>query len=85
MLVDPYLLGALSQARKFKSWDIRATVFSLFWRCKCEIETLGVSGGKAICSDRYPDDTQRGAKMRDRVLKVLKSLSSVVSETELPF
>lgn len=84
MLVDPCLLGALSQARKLKSWDIRETVFSLFWRCKCEIETLGVSDGKAICSDRDPD-TQRGAKMRDRVLKVLKSLSSVVSETGLPF
>ena len=84
MLADPCLLGALSQARKSKSWDIRETVFSLFWRCKCEIETLGVNGGKAICSDRDPD-TQRGAKMGDRVLKVLKSLSSVVSETELPF
>ena len=82
--MDPGLLGALSQAREFKPWDIRETVFSLLWRCRCEVETLGVSSVKAICGDRYPD-TQREARERDRVLEVLKSLSSVVSETELPF
>lgn len=82
--MDPCLLGALSQARKFKPWDIRETVFSLLWRCRCEVETLGVSSVKAICGDRYPD-TQREARVRYKVLEVLKSLSSVVSETELPF
>lgn len=84
MVVDLCLLGAVSQARKFKPWDIRETVFSLFWRCRCEVETLGVSGGRAICGDKYPD-TQRGTRVRDTVLEVLKSWSSVVSETELPF